>query len=194
MVQNGRQLLILGLLRRGPMSAYEISCAVRGHSHLYRELKSGNLYEVLERQRAEGLLESTRALAKRGPSGKKLIYSPTMRGEERFLELLHEALNDVQAADWILEISYVLLGQLKREKALELLIARLGAIAEQERRLKRLRGSVEERVGAAYISASHPSYKLAAEATFLRDSIALLKKSGWSPTWGEEAVTPLLQE
>lgn len=185
MVQTGRHLLILGLLRRRPMSAYDITGAVRSHAHLYRELKGGNVYETLERLHELGLLASSTEPARRGPRAEKSIYRITAAGEKTFLKLLRDIVVDVQAADWLLEVSYVLLGQLPRSVALKMLVDRLAAITEQERRLGRLRGDLAERTGAAFISASHARYKLGAESKFLRDSIELLRDPSWTSTWTE---------
>jgi len=50
----GRELLILGIRRRGPLSAYSLNAAVRGHAPLYRPLKHGNITIGAEYRKALG--------------------------------------------------------------------------------------------------------------------------------------------
>ncbi len=183
MEQSGRELLILGLLRRKPMSAYHVEKAVRGHAHLYRPLRTGNVYDTLERFASEGALIRRTVKADRGPRQTKTAFRLSAQGERRFKALLHEVLTDVQTVDWVLEIAYVLIGQLQRKDALDLFTERLLKVTQHERRFFRLRGDISDRTGAGYLSGSHAIIKMHAESRFLRDSIALLKDPKWTSDW-----------
>jgi len=88
-----------------------------------------------------------------------------------------------QAADPALETALVLLGQLRRDEALALLMERANVIATHERRLSRLLGDLKVRGGAAYIGQSHTVHRLRSERRFLSDTIALLQDSKWEPEW-----------
>lgn len=176
----GRELLILGILRRGPLSAYSLNAAVRGHAPLYRPLKHGNIYHLLGQLADRGILLRKNAKAQRGPQETKIIYRLSAAGERRFNELLLQILLDIQAPDPTLEIAYVLLGQLPRSKAIELLEQRSQQIVEQERRIA---GDVEERSGGGYLGISHNVDRLRSERSFLKDSIARLANVKWKPEW-----------
>lgn len=181
-----RELFVLGLLRRRPLSAYAISRAVRDHVPLYRRFKRGNPYHVVEKLARAGLLEPEDAAAKRGPRETKAVYRLTGAGEERFRTLLRQVLLDAQAADPALETALVLLGQLARGEALELLEERSAEVARQERRLARLLGDVKRRGGAAYIGQSHTVHRLRGERTFLKETLALLRDPKWQPDWVQD--------
>ncbi len=178
-----RELLILGILRRAPMSAYHVDRAVHGHAPLYRPLKSGNVYYALDRLALEGFIVERKAKAARGPSRTKSIYRLSTAGEKRFQALLRDTLLDVQAGDATLQVAYVLLGQLARTVAAELLAERHARFVEHERRLNRLLGDIESRGGSAFIAHSHSFNRARAEQRFLRDALTRLKDARWSPSW-----------
>lgn len=178
-----RELLILGILRRAPMSAYHVDRAVHGHAPLYRPLKRGNVYYALDRLALEGSILERKAKAARGPSRTKSVYRLSAAGEKRFQTLLRDTLFDVQAGDATLQVAYVLLGQLARGVAVELLAARYARFVEHERRLRRLLGDVESRGGAAFIAHSHSFTRARTEQRFLHEMLARLKDAKWSPAW-----------
>ncbi|HEV2738751.1 MAG TPA: PadR family transcriptional regulator [Candidatus Elarobacter sp.] len=186
MADAGRELLILGILRRAPLSAYDVELAVRAHAPLFRLLKRGNVYYTLERLAAQRFLARRDVPAQRGRLATKAVYRIAAPGERRFRELLRATVLDLQAGDAALEIAYVLLGQLPRDETLALMQARHEAVQSQERRLRRLYGDVVKRGGAAYLSASHAFNRVRAEQRFLAESIALLHDAKWSPSWASD--------
>ncbi len=179
----GRELLILGLLRRRPMSAYSLSRAVRRHAPLNRNFRGGNVYHAVAQLARRGLLLSKEAKARRGPAENKAIFRLSAAGERHFEALLKAMLRDTQTADWTLEIAYVLLGQFARQHALQLLAERSTEIVQQEKRLTRIWGNPDDRTGASYIAYLHTLSRLRAERRFLHDSIALLNDARWTPDW-----------
>jgi len=183
MKDPGRELLILGLLRRKPMSAYSLNRAVRRHAPLNRNFRGGNVYHAVAQLARRGLLLSKEAKARRGPSESKVIFRLSAAGERHFEALLREMLRDPQTADWTLEIAYVLLGQFARNQAVQLLSDRSTEITQQEKRLTRIWGNPEDRTGASYIAYLHTLSRLRAERRFLHDSMALLNNPRWTPEW-----------
>jgi DNA-binding PadR family transcriptional regulator len=181
-----RELLILGLLRRAPLSAYDVDRAVRGHAPLYRTLKRGNVYYALERLAATRMLLRRDAAARRGPSDTKSMYRLSSEGERRFRTLLETTLLDAQADDPALHVAYVLLGQLARAQARELLTKRRAAVAQHERRLGRLLGDESGRDGSAYIGIRYAYQRARAEERFARDSLTLLDDAKWTPAWSAD--------
>lgn len=188
----GRELLILGLLRRAPMSAYVVDKAVRGHSHLYRTLRAGNVYNDIEQLHKARLLLSRTEAAQRGARPVKEVFRLAAAGEKRFHSLLATILGDAQCSDVHLEIACVLLGQLSRTAARTLLMKRQTAIDAHERLLKRLLGDIETRSGAAYLANSHALYRLRAERSWLQNALKKLGRPAWQPEWVEHdgAVAP----
>jgi DNA-binding PadR family transcriptional regulator len=178
-----RELFVLGLVRRRPLSAYQLDKAMREHTPLYRSFKRGNIYSLIERLASAGLLEREPAAAKRGPQKTKALYRLSAAGEHRFGDLLRDVLLDVQTEDPALETALVLLGQLKRDVAAELLAQRARNIAAHERRLSRLLGDLRRRAGSAYLSASHNVHRLRSERRYLSDTIDLLRDPRWEPEW-----------
>ncbi len=165
------------------MSAYHVDRAVHGHAPLHRPLKRGNVYYALDRLAAAGLLSVRRAQAARGPSRTKAVYRLSAAGEKRFAALLRATVLDVQADEAALGVALVLLGQLPRGRTAELLKERHALFVEHERRLHRLLGDVSSRGGSAFIAHGHSFNRARAEQRFLRDALARLEDSTWTPAW-----------
>ena len=72
-----RELIVLGLLRRAPMSAYFVDRTMRNHAPLYRPFKFGNTYHFIDALADAGLLRARSAAAKRGPSRTSAVSSAT---------------------------------------------------------------------------------------------------------------------
>lgn len=184
-IDTDRELLILGFLGREPMSAYDVNRVVKMHAPVYKTFARGNLYAQLRQLQERGLLSSRAVSAARGPRDTKTVYRLTAAGRKRFDELLAAVFADVQAPDAELEVACVLLGRLSRTRAQALLQLRLEVVAAQEKRLERLHGSFEERSAAGQLSMMHTIVRLRAEATWLLESLALLRNQKWQPQWGE---------
>jgi DNA-binding PadR family transcriptional regulator len=178
-----RELFILGLLRRQPLSAYAIDKIIRDHLPLYRRFRGGNLYQFVERLSAGGFLLQRSAAARRGPRESKLVYRLSGAGETRFQELLRRVIIDVQSSDAALETALVLLGQLPRDEALSLMQGRMREIEAHERRLKRLFGEARERGGAGHFAAAHAYHRANSERRFLQDALKRLSDRKWEPNW-----------
>lgn len=178
----GRELLILGIVRRNPMSAYSIDRTVRNHAPLYRPFRQGNVYHLADRLVEEGCFIRRAAKAKRGPMRTKDVLHLSGAGEVRFHALLRQILLDTQSGDAMLEVALVLLGQLHRAEAIQLLRERNAELERHERRLKRLFGA-EGRSGSAYLGASHATHRLQSERRFLREALRRLENVRWNPEW-----------
>jgi DNA-binding PadR family transcriptional regulator len=178
-----RELFILGLLRRQPLSAYAIDKIIRDHLPLYRRFRGGNLYQFVERLSQGGFLLQRSVAARRGPRKSKSVYRLSSTGEARFRELLRRTIVDVQSNDAALETAFVLLGQLGRDEALSLMHERMREIEGHERRLKRLFGEARERGGAGHFAAAHAYHRASSERRFLQDALKRLNDRKWEPGW-----------
>lgn len=179
----GRELLILGILRRGPVSAYTLARAVKMHGPLYTALARGNLYELLGGLERRGMVVRSNAPSQRGPRREKTIYGLSAAGRRRFEALLSKVLNDAQAPDPSVEVACVLLGALPRERAAELLRGRLQALVAHEKRLGRLFGNPEERSASGLLAMEHAAHRVRAEIEWTQRSLANVLDPKWKSSW-----------
>lgn len=182
-IESGRELLVLGIVRRQPLSAYAIDRAVRSHTVLYRGLGQGNIYTFVARLVEAGYLNGRSAKAKRGPSASKIVYHLTAKGEQRFHQILSAIVSDTQASASALEIALVLLGQLDRADAIRLLMQRGKELQAQEHRMKRLFGDSPSRSGPARLANAHALARLQSEQRFVREVLRMVENSRWHPEW-----------
>jgi DNA-binding PadR family transcriptional regulator len=178
-----RELFVLGLLRRKPLSAYSLDRVMRDHVPLYRGFNRGNVYTFVERLAEKGLLLRRRAATRRGPRESQWIYRVSSAGQVRFRELLREVIVDPQSSDAALETALVLLGQLRRDDAIALMSERATQIEAYERRMIRLFGDARGRGASAYFAASHAVHRMRSERRFLKDAETLLRDPKWQPDW-----------
>ncbi len=177
------ELLVLGIVRRQPLSAYSIDRAIREHSPLYRSLGKKNVYHVIDRLLRGRYLSKRRAKAKRGPRSTVNVLGLSALGEERFQELLRAVITDPQSGESALEIAMVLLGQLPRSSAARLLAQRDDELAAQERRIKRLFGDMNKRSGPGYLAGSHALLRAQNERRFLRAALKQMSNARWHAEW-----------
>ena len=84
-------LIILALLRNGPMHGYEIQQLIRmSRMDEWANLLSGSIYYALNRMEQEGLIR-TEAEERTGARLRK-IYAITEKGEEKYRQLVRESL------------------------------------------------------------------------------------------------------
>jgi len=178
-----RELFVLGLLRRQPLSAYALDRALREHVPLYREFNRGNVYTFVERLAERGMLLRRKAAASRGPREDRWIYRLSKTGETRFHSLLRNVIADPQSSDPALETALVLLGQLGRDEAIALIAERTSQVEAYERRMLRLFGDARRRGASAYFAASHAVHRMRSERRFLKDAYTLLRDPKWEPEW-----------
>jgi DNA-binding PadR family transcriptional regulator len=182
-VDDGRELLILGILRRGPLSAYELTQAVKMHGALYRTLARGNIYEHLARFEKRGWTAVRAEAAARGPRKMKSVYQLTASGRRRFDSVLASVFTDPQVTEATFEVACVLLGQYPRERAITLLAQRLAALVAQSKRLGRLYGDPEERSGAGLLAMTHAVGRIDAEIAWVKKALADLRNPKWKAAW-----------
>ncbi len=179
----GRELLILGILRRGPLSAYDITRSVKMHGPLYRALARGNVYEQLAQLEANGMVVARSEPSKHGPRKTKNVYQLTAGGRRRFDTVISAVFNDPQTPDATFEVACVLLGQFPRDRAQGFLTQRLAALTAHEKRLVRLYGKPEERGGAALLAMTHATDRVRADIAWTKTAIANLRNATWKPAW-----------
>jgi DNA-binding PadR family transcriptional regulator len=130
-----KRLLLLGLLRNGPLSGYELHRIVRAHGDLYADLKKANIYYLLERLEQESKVSKTVEGGARGRRGERLIYKLTAAGRREFDRLLRRVLLDFELAHSGVDVAVVFLASVSREEALALFEARRGLVAARRERV-----------------------------------------------------------
>src|SRR5690242_19188280 len=123
-----KELHLLGLLRAGPRTGYELHRIVVAHGELYTDLKKGNVYYLLERLAASGALTVTTQPGAPGPRRERLIYTLTDDGHRRFHDLLRAVVRDYEVAHTGIEVGMVFLGTLDPVEAIALLEERREAV------------------------------------------------------------------
>lgn len=133
-----KQLMLLGLLLRGPRHGYELDQIIRAHGVIYADMKKGNVYYLLGRMADQGFVTVQSEVSAHGPRGEKLIYAITEAGRERFGELLRKVLQHYELIPSGIEVAIVLLDTLAASEAVELLqerrrnaIAKANAITDE---------------------------------------------------------------
>jgi DNA-binding PadR family transcriptional regulator len=91
-----KELLLLGMLLRGPKSGYDIHRIVLTHGELYADLKKANVYYLLDRLAREGALDVRAEEGARGPRRERLVYAINAQGRERFFALLRSVLRSYE--------------------------------------------------------------------------------------------------
>jgi DNA-binding PadR family transcriptional regulator len=80
-VRNNVDLMIMGVLRRGPAHGYAIIAALRERSEGEFDLAEGTIYPALHRLERAGLIESSIDLAQ---GRRRRTYALTPRGRKEF--------------------------------------------------------------------------------------------------------------
>src|SRR5579884_969204 len=93
-----KELHILGLLRSGPRTGYDLHRIVVAHGELFADLKRGNVYYLLERLAQNGDLAVSAEPGARGPRRERLLYSLTEQGRAHFQQLLREVVRTFEPA------------------------------------------------------------------------------------------------
>jgi DNA-binding PadR family transcriptional regulator len=130
-----KSLLLLGLLRNGPRTGYDLHRIICSHGELYADLKKANVYYLLDRLAGEGYLDVQTEASARGPRGERLIYSLNERGRTHFHELLEQVLRSYEPVPSSIGAAIVFLPHLPEGAGIRLL-------EERRERVSRRRAEV----------------------------------------------------
>lgn len=174
-----KTLLILGLLRRGPLHGHELHRIVRVHGELYADLKKANLYYLLERLAKEGYLHVHAEPGTRGARGERLIYGLTVQGEAHFNELLRDVIRSYEALHTGVEVAIVFLSLLPVSEAITLLEERRRGVVEHRLKISAELGDTAQGSVLGAIASDHMLSLIDAELAWLDRSVIRLKENGW---------------
>jgi DNA-binding PadR family transcriptional regulator len=172
-------LHLLGLLRRGPMSGYDLHRIVRAHGEIYTDLKKGNVYYLLDRLAVDGYLHVEEQPGARGPRGVRLVYSLTDRGRAHFDELLREVLRSYETIHTGVDVAMVFLAQLPHAEALALLEERRQVMHERRAKVAADVQDLAARGTQGRIIADHLLTLIDAEIGWLDRALEDLRANGW---------------
>jgi DNA-binding PadR family transcriptional regulator len=183
-------LLLLGLLRQGPLSGYDLHRIVRAHGELYTDLKKGNVYYLLDRLAGDGYLHVEVAPGAGGPRGERLLYSLTDQGAARFEELLRAVLRTYDTVHPGVDVAIVFLAQLPRVEALTLLAERRQTIETRRALVQAEFGDLAALPPLERIAADHLLSLMDAELAWVDRALAELRRSPWAaaPTTHESSA------
>jgi DNA-binding PadR family transcriptional regulator len=173
-------LLLLGLLRQGPLSGYDLHRIVRAHGELYTDLKKGNVYYLLDRLAVDGYLHAETAPGAGGPRGERLLYSLTDRGAARFEELLRAVLRSYDTVHTGVDVAIVFLAQLPHAEALALLEERRQAIETRRAQVATELGDLAALPPLERIVAYHLLSLMDTERAWVDRALAELRQSRWA--------------
>jgi DNA-binding PadR family transcriptional regulator len=173
-------LLLLGLLRQGPMSGYDLHRIVRAHGELYTDLKKGNVYYLLDRLAVDGYLHVEAEPGARGPRGERLIYSLTGQGQVRFDELLRVVLRSYDTVHTGVDVAIVFLAQLPPSEALALLEERRQTVEARRAQVGFELGDLTALSPLERIAADHLLSLMVAEMAWVDRALAQLRQNGWA--------------
>ena len=137
-----KTLLLLGLLRNGPRTGYDLHRIIESHGELYADLKKANIYYLLDRLARDGYLDVQTEAGARGPRGERLIYSLNDRGRAHFHELLEQVLRSYEPVPSSIGAAIVFLPHLPPGAAVRLL-------EERRERVSRRRAEVAAQASGA---------------------------------------------
>jgi DNA-binding PadR family transcriptional regulator len=182
-----KQLMLLGLLQRGPLHGYELHRIVRAHGELYADLKKANVYYLLDRLAHEGHVAVTTEPGARGNRGERLIYTLTAKGRAHFGALLRAVLSDFTPTHTGLDVAVVFLNQLPRPEAVGLIAARRDAIAARRDQVAAELGDVAIGSLPGRLAADHLLGIIDAELAWANRALSQLREAEWGDT---RASTP----
>jgi len=175
-----KALLILGLLRHGPLYGYELNRIVRAHGELYADLKKANLYYRLDRLAQDGFLTVAAEPGTRGARGERLIYELTEQGQAHFHKLLREVLLTYETVHSGIEVAVVFLQLLPVKEAIALLNERWQIVDNYRQKTTAELGAVAADNTLAAIASDHMLSLIDAELAWIDRSLARLEAEPWS--------------
>lgn len=123
-----RDLVLLGVLRRGPMHGYRIAELVVRELGGALELKRSTTYYLLERLAKDGYLRRDRVAAGKRPT--RYVYELTEEGKIRFFELLRQNLETRRHVRFGDDAGLAFIDELDPSEAAALLARRLLALKD----------------------------------------------------------------
>ncbi len=165
------QLVIMGLLMKGPSHGYDLKQTLEKDLSPFFEVSSTPIYYALKKLEQEGLVTQWSTVSGRRPQ--KYVYSLTAKGREKIKDLLLQNITYLQRPSLNLDISLYFLNFLPLHDVVETLQERLRELRKLRfllnRQKKELASDPARR--REYIITSHNLRFSEAEMEFVHDLI-----------------------
>lgn len=136
------EFAVLGLLAESPLHGYELRKRLNALLGTFRAFSYGSLYPTLRRMQASGWVTADSA----GRGGqRKVVYSLTAEGKERFAELLGEA-GPSAWEDEAFGVHFAFFSKTSPEARMRILEGRRIRLEEKRERFRGTMGRARERV------------------------------------------------
>ncbi len=130
------RLVLLGLLRRGPLHGYELKHIIEEHMGDWTNIAFGSIYFALGKLRDEGFVEEAEA-ERSGRRPAKIVYGITEDGRAEFMRLLRETFRDRRRQYYEIDTGLAFLDALDPGEAVACFKERLAELEEAESGLRR---------------------------------------------------------
>jgi len=159
------ELLLLGLLSGSAMHGYKLNDVIERRLPRLSRLKPSTAYSQLDRLAERGLV--SRAMERVGRRPERKVFSLTVAGRERFVELLRENLRSADVPAYAGELGVLFFRALSRADVLALLGERRAATEARLPELTRIRATHPPGT-PGYLTADHALAHLRAELDWLQ--------------------------
>jgi DNA-binding PadR family transcriptional regulator len=143
------RLLILGLLRQGPLHGYEIKRIIGTEMADWNHVAVGSIYFALARLSSDALIEE-RETTREGGRPERTVYAITRKGRTEFERLLRENFSEVERPVFALDIGVAFMDAIPDAELRSLLERRVGLL---ESILSRLSAHRSDALGDAMVPA-----------------------------------------
>jgi len=164
-----RELLLLGLLRRGDMHGYRLNEYVSGVLANCVDLKKATAYFLLDKMAERGWISVSEERAGNRPLRK--VYRITVQGEAAFQSLLRENLASFQLPPFVNDLGLAFMDALEPHEAEAHLIRRRTQLTTAIE----LTSQIPQHAGSLQLMIEHRAAHLAAELDWLDRVIARLQ-------------------
>lgn len=106
-----QELIFLGLLKEGPKHGYEIKLKIHEMLSLFTGINIKSVYYPLQILEKKGFI--AKRITKSGKRPPRIVYCLTLRGQERFEELLSKSFLELKRPQFSLDLSLYFLNYMK---------------------------------------------------------------------------------
>lgn len=174
------RLVILGLLREGPLHGYEIKQRIEERMGDWTSIAFGSIYYALNRLAGEGLIEAA-ATEQEGGRPSRTVYRITADGRAHFLRLLREVWAEVERQYYTVDVGLFFADALPRGEVEGYLEGRITHLKEAMSNLEKHRDAemADERVPRrAEMIFEHTLVHLWAEVAWAEDLLDRVRRDG----------------
>ena len=178
-MQDERELLLLGILRRQDMHGYQLHEFIDANMAICTDLKKPTAYFLLDKMAARGWV--TFEQTQEGNRPPRRVYRLTPAGDQAFQEMMRANLSSYSPARFPGDVGFAFIDALKPAEAAQLLRRRRAAMADALAALD----STPDHAGGAQLIIDHQRRHLAAELEWLDEVIARVEAPATRPRHSE---------